>query len=327
MRPFVPHPLLREGHMMTLAGALWPRRTPRLPAGEDRLFETEPETQLLARCHWQANRDAPTLVLVHGLEGSFNSPYIRGTAEKAFISGFNVIRINQRNCGGTDRLTPSVYNSGLSGDYRAVLEELIRRDHLRAICFAGFSMGGNLVLKMAGELGTTVPKELIAVCGVCPTIELAACVDAIEHASNRMYQVNFVRQLKARMRRKSKLFPGRYDLSKLHRIRTIRQFDDVITAPNSGYEGAADYYERASAARSANRISVPTLILTAQDDPIVPYTLFATAGIDSNPRIVFEAPEHGGHCSFISRWPGWERYWAESRLVEFCQEAVKCALG
>ena len=118
MRPFVPHPLLREGHMMTLAGALWPRRTPRLPAGDDRLFETEPETQLLARCHWQANRDAPTLVLVHGLEGSFNSPYIRGTAEKAFISGFNVIRINQRNCGGTDRLTPSVYNSGLSGDYQ-----------------------------------------------------------------------------------------------------------------------------------------------------------------------------------------------------------------
>lgn len=308
---------------MTLAGALWPRRTPRLPPAEDRLFETEPGTQLLAKCHWQANRDSPTLIVVHGLEGSSHSPYVRGTAEKAFLSGFHVIRMNQRNCGGTDRLTPTVYNSGLSADYRAVLEELISRDRLRAIGFAGFSMGGNLVLKMAGELGAAAPKELIAVCGICPTIELAACVDAIEHPGNRMYQLNFVRQLKARMRRKSQLFPGRFDLSHLHRIRTIREFDDIITAPNSGYLGAADYYERASAARSVQQISVPALILTAQDDPIVPYALFAASGIDSNPHIAFEAPAHGGHCSFISRWSGWERYWAEARIVEFFQEATK----
>ena len=312
---------------MTLADALWPRRTPRLPPAEDRLFETEPGTQLLAKCHWQANRNSPALVLVHGLEGSSNSSYVRGTAEKAFVSGFNVIRMNQRNCGGTDRLTPTVYNSGLSNDYRAVLEELIAGDQFRAICFAGFSMGGNLVLRMAGELGAAAPKELIAVCGICPTIELSACVDAIEHPSNRIYQLNFVRQLKARMRRKSKLFPGRFDLSNLHRIRTIREFDDIITAPNSGYQGAADYYQRASAARSVNQISVPTLILTAQDDPIVPYSLFEAAGIVSNPRIAFEAPEHGGHCSFISRWSGWERYWAEARIIEFCLESAKRAMG
>jgi predicted alpha/beta-fold hydrolase len=308
---------------MTLAGALWPRSTPRLPPAEDRLFETEPGTQLLAKCHWQANRDSPTLVLVHGHEGSCNSSYVRGSAEKAFVSGFNVVRMNQRNCGGTDRLSPTVYNSGLSADYRAVLEELIRRDGLRAICFLGFSMGGNLVLKMAGELGACAPKELIAVCGVCPTIELAACVDAIAQPSNRLYQVNFVRLLKARMRRKAELFPGRYDLSSLGSIRTIREFDEAITAPNSGYRGADDYYHRASAARSVKQIAVLTLILTAQDDPIVPYSLFAASGIDSNPHIAFEAPEHGGHCSFISRWSGWERYWAEARVVEFFTEAVK----
>lgn len=308
---------------MTLAGALWPRRTPRLPPAEDRLFETEPGTQLLAKCHWQANRDASTLVLVHGLEGSCSSPYVRGTAEKAFLSGFNVVRMNQRNCGGTDRLTPTVYNSGLSADYCAALKELIQHDGLGAICLLGFSMGGNLVLKAAGELGASAPKELIAVAGVCPTIELAACVDAIEQPANRLYQLNFVRHLKARMRRKAKLFPGRYDLSKLGSIRTIREFDEFITAPNSGYHDADDYYYRASAARMANQISVPTLILTAQDDPIVPYSLFGASGIDSNPQISFEAPEHGGHCSFISRWSGWERYWAEARVVEFFAETVK----
>ena len=172
MRPFVPHPLLRQRHVMTVAGAFWPRRTPRLPQAQERLFEVEAGTQILAKCHWQSKRDSPTLVLVHGLEGSSESGYIRGAAEKAFLSGFHVLRLNQRNCGGSDRLTPTVYNSGLSGDFRAVLEELISRDGLRDICFAGYSMGGNLVLKMAGELGAAAPAELMAVCGICPTPNL-----------------------------------------------------------------------------------------------------------------------------------------------------------
>ncbi len=107
MRPFVPHPLLRQRHVMTLAGALWPRRTPRLPKAQERLFEVEAGTQILAKCHWQAKRESPTLVLVHGLEGSSESSYMRGAAEKAFLSGFHVVRLNQRNCGGSDRLTPT----------------------------------------------------------------------------------------------------------------------------------------------------------------------------------------------------------------------------
>lgn len=324
MRSFVPHPLLRERHLMTLAGALWPRRTPRLPPAQERLFAVEAGTQILANCHWQAQpRDCPTLALVHGLEGSSESSYMRGVAEKAFLSGFNVLRLNQRNCGGSDRLTPTVYNSGLSGDFRAVLEELIARDGLPDICFAGYSMGGNLVLKMAGELGAAPPAELIAVCGVCPTLELAVCVDAIAQPGNRFYQTHFVRRLKARMRRKALLFPGKFELSGLARLRTIRQFDDTITAPLSGYRDAVDYYQRASAVRSAQQISVPTLILTAQDDPIVPFSLFSAAAIANNPRIVLEAPQYGGHCSFISCWSGWDRHWAEARVVEFCSEIAK----
>ena len=324
MRSFVPHPLLRERHLMTLAGALWPVRTPCLPRAQERLFAVEAGTQILAKCHWQAEpRDCPTLALVHGLEGSSESSYMRGAAEKAFLSGFNVLRLNQRNCGGSDRLTPTVYNSGLSGDFGAVLGELIARDGLRDICFVGYSMGGNLVLKMAGELGAAAPAELIAVCGVCPTLELAVCVDAIARPGNRFYQTHFVRRLKTRMRRKALLFPGKFDLGGLARLRTIREFDDTITAPLSGYRDAVDYYERASAVRSAGQISVPTLILTAQDDPIVPFSLFGASAIAGNPRIVLEAPEYGGHCSFISRWSGWERHWAEARVVEFCCQTAK----
>ena len=322
MRTFEPHPWLRNHHAMTLAGALWPRFASRLPAAEDRLFEVEPGTRLLARCHWQARpRECATLVVVHGLEGSSESAYMRGLAEKAFVSGFNVLRVNQRTCGGTEGLTPTLYGSGLSGDYRAILEQLLQHDKLPALFFAGYSMGGNLVLKMAGELGAGAPPQLRGVCAVGPTMDLAACVDAISVPANALYHRHFVRGLKARMRRKARLFPDRFPLNGLERLRTLREFDDAITAPHFGYRDAADYYCRASACRVVEQIAVPALILTAQDDPVVPFQIFEGAEVRGNRQITLLAPERGGHCAFISRSAGWERFWAEARVVEFCGTA------
>jgi predicted alpha/beta-fold hydrolase len=319
VKAFEPHRLLRNAHMMTVAGAFLPRRTPRLPRAEDRLFEVEPATQLLARCHWQREpRQSPTLAVVHGLEGSSESGYMRGLAGLAFGAGFNVLRINQRTCGGTERLTATLYNSGLSGDFRAILLELIERDALKQIFFAGYSMGGNLVLKMAGELGTAAPPQLRGACGVCPTLDLAACVDAVARPENRHYQRHFVRSLKSRMRRKEKLFPRQFQFNGMGQIRTVREFDDAITAPICGYGNARNYYEQASARRVAQRIAVPTLIITSKDDPVVPFEAFAAPEIARNPHIRILAPQFGGHCAFISRSSGEERYWAEARVLEFC---------
>jgi len=319
MNGFVPHRWLRNPHMMTLAGALLPRRTRGLGPAQDRLFEVEPGTKLLAHCNWQREpHRSPTLAVVHGLEGSSESGYMRTLAARAFADGFNVLRINQRNCGGTERLTPTLYNSGLSDDFRAILVELIERDKLKEILFAGYSMGGNLVLKMAGELGATAPSQLRGICAVCPTLDLATCVDAIDRPENWLYQWHFVRQLKSRMRRKAKLFPEQFELNGIRRVRTVREFDDAMTAPCCGYQNAADYYERASAMRVVQRISVPTLILTAKDDPVVPFESFGAPGIAGNPKIEVVATEFGGHCAFVSRVNGPERYWAEMRVLEFC---------
>ena len=321
MRQYAPHPLLRNSHLMTIFSAFWPRRYPALPPASDRFFEVEPGTQLLGRCHWQAApQQHPTLVLVHGLEGSSESPYMRGIAEKAFRAGFNVVRMNQRNCGGTEQLTPRLYNSGLSGDYRAVLEELITRDALPEVCFAGCSMGGNLVLKMVGELGVRVPAQLRGVCAVCPALDLAACARELERPSNYAYQWHFVRSLKSRMRRKAALFPGIYQLDGLARVRTVREFDEVITAPYCGFRDADDYYARSSARQFLGAIRVPTLILTAQNDPFIRFDTFSDPALQSNPNITFVAPRQGGHCAFISHHRGEERYWAEARVVEFCQQ-------
>ena len=240
-----------------------------------------------------------------------------GLAERAHAAGFNAIRLNQRNCGGTENLTPTLYNSGLSGDFRAVMDELIARDSLPEIFFAGFSMGGNLVLKMAGELGDRAPAQLKAVCAVNGSLDLAPCVDAIERRRNAFYHWHFVRRLKRRMRDKIELYPDLYNADGLEAVRTLREFDDRFTAPHSGYEGAADYYYRASALRVVAEIRVPTLMIYAEDDPLIPTSIYDHAEVVNNPNIERLAAPHGSHCSYISDDPA-ERFWAEARVVEFC---------
>src|ERR1700730_16512344 len=321
METFQPHPLLRNPHAQTVVYTFCPRRSPRLPRNMPREFEAEPGTRIRGECHWQPQpRERPTLVLVHGLEGSSESRYMLGLAERAFAAGWNAVRLNQRNCGGTESLTPTLYNSGLSNDYRDVLIELIERDSLPEIFLAGYSMGGNLVLKMAGELAGAAPRQLRGVAAVGPALELALCVDAVGLPSNFVYQRHFVVGLKDRMRRKAKLFPGKFDLGRMARVRTLREFDDVITATYCGFCDASDYYSRSSALRVMSDIRVPTLVVTAQDDPFVPFASFSDPAIANNAHIRLIAPMHGGHCAFISRHGGEDRFWAEARVMEFCRE-------
>ena len=192
------------------------------------------------------------------LEGSADSGYMLGLAERAFKSGWNAVRLNQRNCGGTESLTPTLYNSGLSSDFRAVLLELIEADSLAEIFFAGYSMGGNLILKMAGEFAGNAPRQLRAVAGVCPSIELGVCADAVGLRHNFIYQEHFVRNLKKRMQRKSQMYPGEFDLREMNKVKTLREFDNVITARYCGFLDATDYYTRSSASRVATDIRIPS---------------------------------------------------------------------
>ena len=323
IREFEPHRWLRSGHAQTIGAAFAPR-TFRLPPGEERLFRVDPWTQLKGVCHWQEGKrkDLPVIVIVHGLEGSSDSNYARGIADKAWARGFHSVRMNQRNCGGTERLTPTLYNSGLSGDYLAVLTQLME-EGFEKVFFAGYSMGGNLVTKMAGELGESAPKELLGVAVVCPALDLSRCADALEERQNYLYQWHFVRGLMERYRKKCELFPGRYSPNGFGPVRTVREFDDVITAPCFGFKDAEEYYESAGAKKVIDKVRVPLLMITAQDDPFVPYVSFLAAGVGKNPMVRFVAPEHGGHCGFVSRFAGDERFWAEERIAEFVEEEAK----
>ena len=317
-RDFTPAALLRNPHLMTLVPSYWPRQA--LLAGiptESRLFTTEPHTQLLGFCHWQQNRTAcQTVVLVHGLEGCSESHYMLGIASKAYRAGLNVIRMNQRTCGGTEQLTPTLYNSGLSQDYGAIVHELARVDGLDRIWLVGYSMGGNLVLKAAGEAGSS-EAALAGAIAVCPNIDPTQCVKALEQPRNWLYHHHFLTQLKMRMRRKAVFFPGKWNLTELDRIRIISEFDDRYTAPDGGYTSGADYYDRAGARHVLGKIAVPTLIITAQDDPFIPYSMFSLAAIHQNLHIRLTAPQYGGHCGFMQQSQQDEdRFWIENRIIE-----------
>jgi predicted alpha/beta-fold hydrolase len=264
------------------------------------------------------------VILLHGLEGSSASQYVVGNANKMFRAGFNVIRMNMRNCGGTEALSPTLYHSGLSGDIRAVLNSLAARAGLKRFALCGYSMGGNLVLKLAGELEASEPR-LAAVATVSPALDLAESAQALHAPINRLYELRFLRGLSRRYRHKAELFPGLYDASRANRLRSLIEFDDRITAPYSGFQDAADYYFRAAAARVLARIAVPTLILHAMDDPFVRLTPASRAAIGRNPKITLIDTEHGGHCAFLARAVPTEDddgYWAETMVLRFLQSVV-----
>lgn len=317
--PFVPRPGLAHGHVMTVFAWARNRQFPALPTPEARLIRVADDTQVLAHCYWQPDRAGrPALLALHGLEGSSSAHYMRGLADKAFRRGWNAILLNQRNCGGTEALTPGLYHSGLTNDPRNVIRALVREDGIRAVGVVGYSLGGNLTLKIAAESGDHPDVPIAGVVAVSPTMELETCVRSIERRANYPYQWNFVRNIKARMRRKAALWPGRFDLTPLSRIWTIRSFDDHYTAPLNGFGDATTYYHRASSRRIVGRIAVPTLILSAADDPFVPPSQFHDAELADHPFLTVRVQPHGGHCGFVGLPSAADDgYWAEASAVGF----------
>jgi len=275
-------------------------------------------SRVLCHCHWQPREvraERLTVVLVHGLEGSSDSRYIRGIARRAWAEGMNVVRMNMRNCNGSEALTPTLYHSGRSADVGAVVEHFTRREGLRRVALVGYSMGGNLVLKLAGEWGARAP--LCAVATVCPVIDLAPSADALHERANRAYEWHFLRGLMRRIRRKAALYPQMYRLEGLGPVRSIREFDDKIVAPHCGYADADDYYFRAASARVVGRIAVPTFVLCAQDDPFIRLLPETRTEIEGNPQITFVETRHGGHCAYLSGDAGDEIHWAEATVIRF----------
>ena len=318
---------LSNGHLQTIVGNFFPRPAFHLPTiAETVTVDPADGSRVLCHCHWQAEPVRAmrlTAVLVHGLEGSSDSRYMKGIALRAWASGMNVVRMNMRNCGDTEALTPTLYHSGRSADVGAVVDYFTAQLGLQRVALVGYSMGGNLVLKLAGEWGRRSP--LVAVTAVCPAIDLAAGADALHEPKNRIYERRFLSGLMQRLRRKAALYPDVYKLAGIGSIRSIREFDNVIVAPYCGFRDADDYYYRAASAPVIDKIAVPTLILSAQDDPFIRLFPETRARLLANPDILYLETRHGGHCAFLSRDRGEDIHWAEATVVRYLQAVIEDA--
>jgi predicted alpha/beta-fold hydrolase len=339
---FLPRRFLRNGHLQTLVANYLPR-TYALPPQHTHIIQVDPveaprypsdsadsfaqaqhkaheqgASHVVCDCHWQEDpSECLTLLLVHGLEGSSRSHHVQGNASRAWAAGCNVIRMNMRNCGGGEDLSPTLYHSGLSGDVAAVVRTLKEEKRLGSFALVGYSMGGNLVLKLAGELGAQMPDYVKAVVGVSPAMDLAASADALHDVANRVYEWKFLRGLRRRFRRKAELFPHIYSTEGLEKVSTLRQFDDRITARYSGFHGADDYYSRCSSSNWAAQIAIPALVLHALDDPFVRMLPTTRTALLANPRVRLVETAHGGHCAFLAPAVEYDGYWAEKMLLGF----------
>jgi uncharacterized protein len=325
LRPFVP--FFRNPHLLTLAGNFWRRQLDeqRFPV-EQRIYDTEPGVQV--RVEYQAPEAAPVahLILVHGLEGSSQSGYARSLAQAALEAGCAVYRFNMRSCGGTEHLSgPTLYHSGQTSDLLAVIQQIIERQLPgrrqlpgAPVFLAGFSLGGNVVLKLAGELGDAASGLIAGVIATSTPIDLAAGVRQLDRPSNFIYARRFVRRLKERVRSKERLTPGLFDLSGLERLQNIYEFDDRFTAHAFGFGSADNYYATQSANQFLDRIRVPTLVIQAKDDPFIPFAIFDHPAFSRNPYLHLLATEHGGHLGFISKTK--PRFWLDQVLVHWILE-------
>jgi uncharacterized protein len=309
-------PLVRNPHLLTIAGNFWPRQIDeeRFPAVRKQ-YRIDQQTSILVLEHQPVGAPQGQIVCVHGLEGSADAGYIRSLAQAALLRGFGVHRMNLRTCGGTEELCQTMYHSGLTGDTKTILEEIERR-RLGPTYLAGFSLGGNVALKLAGELGET--DLLAGVCAVSTPIDLAECVRQIDKPSNFLYARRFLQRLCDRIRRKSRLSGNLYTTEGLDEVKTIWEFDDRFTAPLFGFGTAANYYDTQSSSRYLDSIRVPTLVVTAKDDPLVPFRIYGHPAFLSNPALYLLATEHGGHLGFLSRKK--PRFWLDDVLLEWVSE-------
>ena len=307
MRPFVP--LIPNPHALTVLGNFWPRKYDFSPYPlQRRLVRTDPDTQVLVMSQAPAGAPKGEIILLHGLEGGGESGYIRSMAFRSLEAGFAVHRFHMRTCGGTEALCKTLYHAGLTSDLRSFLEQLHAASPGVPRFLVGYSLGGNVALKLAGELGST--SLIQGLCTVSTPINLGLAASRIGKPDNLVYERRFVARMKRRV-----LATGRYTPGDLAGKDSLYSIDDAITAPSFGFGNAENYYATQSAIRFLAEIRVPGLLIQAKDDTFIPFEMYSHPALRANPFLRLVATEHGGHLGFLSRRS--PRFWADDVAVQY----------
>src|SRR6201998_1027910 len=302
---FRPPFFFRNGHIQTVLSVLLPRRSDGTFQRE-RLELVDGDFLDLGWARIGADR---LVVLSHGLEGSSDSRYIRGMAAALNAAEWDVLVWDFRGCSEETNRLPRLYHSGETGDLGAVIDCAAVR--YSRIALVGFSLGGNLILKYLGE--SSPHPAVVSAAAVSAPLDLGATARALDRQwSKRIYRDSCIKSLIAKVEAKAVRFPEKFDVSGIRMIRTFEAFDDRYTAPIHGFRDVEDYWKRSSARQFLNRITVPTLILNACDDPLLTAESFPVAEAEANPCLFLEMPKWGGHLGFVDLVRGIEP-WSERR--------------
>jgi predicted alpha/beta-fold hydrolase len=313
---FVPAWWCRGPHAQTIWGSLLPAPAPARPVIRQR-WDT-PDGDFLDVDLVRGGAGAPVLIALHGLEGSTGSGRIRGLLAAAARRGWHGLAVNFRGCSGEANRLPRSYHGGETGDLAWVVDRVAADARHGAIAVVGMSLGANVLLKYLGERAGRLPGRLAAAAAISAPFDLAASARAFERgAVNRLYMARLLRSLTRKTRRKLRAFPALADPARLAAVRTIAEFDDLVTAPAHGFADAAAYWTASSCAQFLDAITVPTLVISALDDPVIPAASVPRERLAAQPRLTAILTAAGGHVGFVRGSPLRPACWAEERVLEF----------
>jgi len=316
---FRPSPWTTGGHRQTLLGFLCRRRLAwRLPS-EDVVVEAGGDVRLLLRASWQTGPRAArrALVIVHGLGGSDAAGYVLATGLHAWRAGWHVIRMNLRSAGDSVSLCARLYNAGLDEDVLAALRAVSLE--VSALGLVGFSLGANLALLALARRASRLPPQFLGAVAISPPLDLQECAMALERPANRIYRAYFMGNLREAYRRRQRLRPDLYQAGREQGVRSVREYDEAITAPYAGFRNAAEYYASSSAGPQLASIVHPALLLAAEDDPLVPSTSVRRWRLPASGGVRREMLRTGGHTGFVARTAAPGRFWAAERALSFLE--------
>ncbi len=309
-KPYKAPFLLRNGHLNTLY-AYWFCKVPAPSFTRSKMNTQDGD---FIDLDWLQTGSNKLLLLLHGLEGSTNSSYIRRMSTLAHQSGYDVCAMNHRSCGGQLNLKPTLYHSGFTQDLHQLVQML--QERYAHIAIAGYSLGGNVLLKYLGDGVYTIPKAVKAAVAISTPVHLSSCAVALSRPTNYLYEMGFLKGLKKKMIIKAEQHPAVLDKAVIYPIRRLVEFDHKVTAPLHGFRDAEDYYERCSSLPFLKQIKTHSLLVNALDDPMLGEASYPFD--NKNPKLHFLAPKHGGHVGFAgfhSRF-----YWIDRIVLDFIQQ-------
>lgn len=312
---YTPPAIFRNTHLHTMYPALF-RRVDGVKFMRERIDTPDGD---FIDLDWSRMGSEKLILAIHGLEGSSRSRYIPGIIKAFQRRGWDGVAYNLRGCSGEPNRTLRFYHSGDTADLDIVVRHILKNNHYTQLAIVGYSLGGNITLKYMGERGRSVPKELTHAAAVSAPCDLQSSSWKLAEPSNFLYMKNFLRHFRRKIRLKMQQFPNQISDEGFHNIKNFKDYDDRYTAPLHGFASAEDYWAKCSAKPLLPEIYIPTLLLSARDDPFLPDGCYPVSEARENPHFFFETPSLGGHVGFVARNIHQE-YWHESRITAFITE-------